>query len=133
MKIDFKLFDFDSHYYESRDVFTRYADRRLGSRGVHDPVGDRVMAAIEVADIDRFDLDDFDRFLAQQRDLSPKWVPSFARPTTSLPKLASMKIDKTRLRREAWLAPGTYFRSARGAPLRPLTPADVERLAHALR
>jgi len=34
MKIDFKLFDSDSHYYESRDAFTRHADRRLGSRGV---------------------------------------------------------------------------------------------------
>jgi fatty-acyl-CoA synthase len=34
---------------------------------------------------------------------------------------------------EAWLAPGTYFRSARGAPLKPLTTADVERLADALR
>jgi predicted TIM-barrel fold metal-dependent hydrolase len=34
MKTDFKLFDFDNHYYEARDAFTRHADRRLGSRGV---------------------------------------------------------------------------------------------------
>jgi predicted TIM-barrel fold metal-dependent hydrolase len=34
MTLDFQLFDFDSHYYESRDAFTRHADRRLGSRGV---------------------------------------------------------------------------------------------------
>jgi predicted TIM-barrel fold metal-dependent hydrolase len=28
------IFDFDSHYYEARDAFTRYQDRSLGSRGV---------------------------------------------------------------------------------------------------
>jgi len=98
-----------------------------------DPVGDRVMVAIEVADVAAFDVDDFDRFLAQQRDLGPKWVPSFVRVTTELPKLASMKIDKTRLRREAWLEPGTYWRPARGTPLRPPTRADLERLTHLLR
>jgi fatty-acyl-CoA synthase len=97
-----------------------------------DPVGDRVMVAIEMADA-AFDPDHFDRFLAERRDLGPKWVPSFVRVTTELPKLASMKIDKTRLRREAWLAPGTYGRPARGAPLRRLSPADLERWAHLLR
>lgn len=30
----FALFDFDNHYYESRDAFTRYAPPELGSRGV---------------------------------------------------------------------------------------------------
>ena len=44
-----------------------------------DPVGDRVMVAIEVADLDAFDLDAFDEFLARQPDLGPKWVPSFVR------------------------------------------------------
>jgi predicted TIM-barrel fold metal-dependent hydrolase len=34
MAITFKLFDFDSHYYEAIDAFTRYADPTLGSRGV---------------------------------------------------------------------------------------------------
>ncbi|ONH25367.1 amidohydrolase family protein [Pseudofrankia asymbiotica] len=28
------IFDFDSHYYEARDAFTRHQDRSLGSRGV---------------------------------------------------------------------------------------------------
>src|ERR1039458_6841008 len=31
---NFKLFDFDSHYYEALDAFTRYVDPSLGSRGV---------------------------------------------------------------------------------------------------
>ncbi len=34
MTLDFSLFDFDAHYYEATDAFTRHADRRLRSRGV---------------------------------------------------------------------------------------------------
>jgi predicted TIM-barrel fold metal-dependent hydrolase len=29
-----RIFDFDNHYYESQDAFTRYQDRSLGNRGV---------------------------------------------------------------------------------------------------
>jgi len=28
------IFDFDNHYYEATDAFTRYADRKLGNRGI---------------------------------------------------------------------------------------------------
>ena len=31
---DFQLFDFDSHYYEAEDAFTRHVDPALGERGV---------------------------------------------------------------------------------------------------
>nr|MDT0667237.1 hypothetical protein [Micromonospora sp. DSM 115978] len=31
---DRSIFDFDSHYYEAEDAFTRHQDRSLGSRGV---------------------------------------------------------------------------------------------------
>jgi fatty-acyl-CoA synthase len=94
-----------------------------------DPVGDRVMVAVEVGDLDAFRIEEFDTFLAHQPDLGPKWLPSFVRPTAELPKLASMKLDKTRLRREAWRAPGlVYWRPARDEPLRPMTDADRERL-----
>ena len=70
-----------------------------------DPVGDRVMVAVEVDDVDAFDLQEFDAFVGGQRDLGPKWVPRFVRVDAELPKLASMKIDKTRLRRDGWHAP----------------------------
>jgi fatty-acyl-CoA synthase len=90
-----------------------------------DPVGDRVMVAIEVDDPDAFDLDAFDEFVQAQPDLGPKWVPSFVRVTPELPKLASMKIDKTRLRREGWDAPAVSWRPGRGDPLRPMTTDDV--------
>ena len=94
-----------------------------------DPVGDRVMVAIEVDDPAAFDVGAFDEFVAGQPDLGPKWVPSFVRVDTELPKLASMKVDKTRLRREGWDAPAVSWRPAKGEELRPMTPADVEALA----
>lgn len=34
MKPDFQIFDFDGHYYESLDAFTRHAPKSLGTRGV---------------------------------------------------------------------------------------------------
>jgi fatty-acyl-CoA synthase len=95
-------------------------------------VGDRVMVAVEVDDADTFSVQQFDDFVAQQRDMGTKWLPSFVRVASDLPKLASMKLDKARLRREAWNGPGVWWRPARGEPLRPLTPADVAALRHLL-
>jgi fatty-acyl-CoA synthase len=97
-----------------------------------DPVGDRVMVAVEVDDADGFDVQKFDEFLAEQRDLGPKWVPSFVRVTAELPKLASMKLDKTRLRREAWCATEVWWRPAHGEQLRRITPSDVDSMTHLL-
>ena len=98
-----------------------------------DPVGDRVMVALEVDDSDAFELAEFDEFLARQRDLGPKWLPSFVRVTTELPKLASMKVDKTRLRRDGWRAAAVSWRPARGEQLRSMTSTDRESLAHLVR
>jgi fatty-acyl-CoA synthase len=60
-----------------------------------------VMVALELAEGTSFDPDRFDAFLRAQPDLGPKWIPHFVWVTDELPKLASMKVDKTRLRREA--------------------------------
>jgi len=59
-----------------------------------DPVGDRVMVALELWDGATFDPQAFDQFLAEQADLGPKWVPAFVRVDADLPKLSSLKIDK---------------------------------------
>jgi fatty-acyl-CoA synthase len=93
-----------------------------------DPVGDRVMVAIELRAGAAFDPAAFDAFLAQQPDLGPKWLPSFVRVTGELPKLASMKVDKQRLRREAWRGAAVFWRPAKGEPLRPLDGTDRARL-----
>ena len=94
-----------------------------------DPVGDRVMVALELRTGVGFDPAAFDAFLSEQHDLGPKWVPAFVRVTEELPKLASMKVDKQRLRREAWNVDDVFWRPAKGEPLRTLDDADRERLA----
>jgi acyl-CoA synthetase (AMP-forming)/AMP-acid ligase II len=93
-----------------------------------DPVGDRVMVALELRQGAAFDPATFDAFLAEQPDLGPKWIPSFVRVTDELPKLASMKVDKQRLRREAWRADDIYWRPGKGDTLRVLDDADRARL-----
>ena len=94
-----------------------------------DPVGDRVMVGLELRDGVAFDAAAFDDFLRDQPDLGTKWVPAFVRVDTELPKLASMKIDKSRLRREAWRDGSVHWRPAKGEDLRPLDDADRSRLA----
>jgi fatty-acyl-CoA synthase len=94
-----------------------------------DPVGDRVMAALELRAGAAFDPTAFEDFLRAQADLGPKWVPAFVRVDDELPKLASMKIDKTRLRRQAWRVDGVIWRPGKGEHLRPLTEDDRRHLA----
>jgi fatty-acyl-CoA synthase len=55
-------------------------------------------------------------------------LPSFVRVTDELPKLASMKADKRRLRGDAWRVDGVFWRPAKGERLRLLDDADRERL-----
>ncbi len=98
-----------------------------------DPVGDRVMAAIELTREVTFDPVAFDSFLSEQPDLGPKWVPAFVRIAAELPKLASMKVDKTTLRGDSWLVGDVYWRPSRGETLRPLTESDRQAMAHLLR
>jgi len=93
-----------------------------------DPVGDRVMVALELRGSVEFDAAAFDAFLREQSDLGTKWTPSFVRVTPELPKLASMKIDKQRLRREAWRVASVFWRPAKGAALHPLGDDDRARL-----
>ncbi len=93
-----------------------------------DPVGDRVMVALELVTGAQFDPAEFDTFLDEQPDLGLKWRPAFVRVTEELPKLASMKIDKQLLRREAWRADPVYWRPGKGDGLRRLDEDDRTRL-----
>jgi len=111
-------------------IIARYPDvRSLAVYAVPDePVGDRVMVALELSHGAEFDPGAFEAFLAAQPDLGTKWRPAFVRVTSELPKLASMKIDKQRLRLEAWRAESVFWRPGKGEPLRPLRAADRTRL-----
>ena len=101
--------------------------RTSAAYAVPDPaVGDRVMVAVELKTGSQFDPVEFDRFLADHPDMSPKWQPSFVRIVEALPVLASLKVDKRTLRREAWECDDpVWWRSARGGPLALLGPDDV--------
>jgi fatty-acyl-CoA synthase len=93
-----------------------------------DPVGDRVMAALEWREGTPFDPKAFDQFLRAQTDLGPKWVPSFVRLESELPKLSSMKVNKRLLRAEAWRAECVVWRPSQSEGLRELAGDDREQL-----
>ncbi len=93
-----------------------------------DPVGDRVMAAVELEDNIAFAPESFDDFLDAQPDLGTKWRPAFVRVVSELPKLASMKIDKQRLRRDAWRDDQVFWRPGRNEPLRKVDESARRRL-----
>jgi fatty-acyl-CoA synthase len=68
---------------------------------IPDPaVGDRVMAALVLSDAARFDVGEFETFLAEQPDLGPKQWPSFVRVSTGLPRTATFKVVKRQLSAE---------------------------------
>jgi fatty-acyl-CoA synthase len=97
-----------------------------------DPVGDRVMAAVEISGETPIDPGEFDRFLAGEPDLGTKWKPHFVRFVDELPKLASMKIDRQLLRRQGWQTDEVWWRPERNGPLVLLGDADRKRLEHLL-
>ena len=98
-----------------------------------DPVGDRVMVALELREGATFHPATFDEFLRGQPDLGPKWIPAFVRVDDELPKLSSMKLDKTALRQDAWRVDPVVWRPARHDDLRALTAEDREGLEPLLR
>lgn len=63
-------------------------------------VGDAVMAAVEVSEVDDFDVEKFSQFIAGQGDFSEKWQPKFIRVSHALPKTATEKVLKRQLRVE---------------------------------
>jgi fatty-acyl-CoA synthase len=71
--------------------------------GVPDPrSGDQVMAALEVADPDSFDIDELARYLIAQEDLGSKGIPRLIRLSASLPVTGSNKVLKRDLQAQRW-------------------------------
>ncbi|MFE3753036.1 AMP-binding protein [Nocardia tengchongensis] len=92
--------------------------------GVPDPrSGDRVMAAIEVADPDAFDVTEFAEFLSAQDDLGSKGAPRLLRVSGSLPVTGSNKVLKRELQEQRWHTDELLYRwFGRGEPeYEPLT------------
>jgi fatty-acyl-CoA synthase len=96
-------------------IVMRHPDVLLAAvYGVPAPdVGDRVMAAVQLAPGARFDAGDFASFLAEQRDLGPKWAPTYVRVVDTFPMTETNKVLKRELVRERldttdelWWRPG---------------------------
>jgi fatty-acyl-CoA synthase len=83
-------------------VLLRHADIvEVAVYGIPAPdVGDRVMAAVVLADGATFDVDRFREFLAAQPDLGPKQWPSVVRVSASLPRTQTFKVLKRQLTAE---------------------------------
>jgi len=91
--------------------------------------GDEVMAALHVRDDVDFDSLRMTAFLAEQSDLSPKWIPRFVRVTRELPSTATQKVLKRVLRHEHWECDDhVWWRPDRGPEYRRLTVEDVATL-----
>lgn len=99
--------------------------------GVPDPrSGDQVMAAIEVADTESFDVDAFTSFLSEDDDLGAKGFPRLLRISAKLPATGSNKVLKRDLQAQRWHTDESVYRWAgRGRPqYRLMTAADREAL-----
>ena len=83
-------------------IVMRHPDVLLAAvYGVPDPgVGDRVMVSVQLASDATFDPDAFAAFLGAQRDLGPKWVPTFVRVVGTFPMTETNKVLKRELVRE---------------------------------
>jgi fatty-acyl-CoA synthase len=90
---------------------------------VPDPhVGDQVMAALVLRGDDRFDWDEFAKFLTAQDDLGQKQVPRFVRLTGRLPRTATYKVLKRTLSAQRWRTPDSvWWRPGADMEFEPLT------------
>jgi fatty-acyl-CoA synthase len=93
-----------------------------GVYAVPDPrSGDQVMAAVEVADPEAFDVTAFADYLNGQQDLGRKGIPRLLRLSARLPVTGSNKVLKRELQAQRWHAgdqPGdlVYRWAGRGLP-----------------
>ncbi|OHU22238.1 acyl-CoA synthetase [Mycobacteroides franklinii] len=89
-----------------------------GVYAVPDPrSGDQVMASIEVADPDSFDVEGFAEYLSAQEDLGGKGIPRFLRVSADLPVTGSNKVLKRELQEQRWHTDEPVFWwTGRGAP-----------------
>ena len=102
-----------------------------GVYAVPDPrSGDQVMVALEVADPDSFDLDEFRDFLDTQSDLGTKSTPRFVRVSAHLPTTGSNKVQKNVLQAQGWRCSDAVYRWAGRGPTkyRLLTAQDQAEL-----
>ncbi len=116
------------------EILQRHPDVVLAAvYGVPDPDGgDRVMAALVLRSEARFETREFASFLAGQRDLSPKWLPTYVRIATELPQTATSKVLKNQLRWQKFrpdrCPDPIYWRPGRELTFEPFSRANYDAL-----
>jgi fatty-acyl-CoA synthase len=91
--------------------------------------GDQVLAAVQLVDSAEFNPAGFGDWLGAQADLGTKWMPRFVRVAPVLPTVAHDKIDRQRIKRDAWAtSDAVWWRPERDAAYRLLTDADRDGL-----
>jgi fatty-acyl-CoA synthase len=90
-----------------------------GVYAVPDPrSGDQVMAAVEVADPDAFNAEEFADYLSSRDNLGGKGIPRFVRLSSSLPVTGSNKVLKRELQAQRWHTDEPVYRwVGRGQPV----------------
>jgi fatty-acyl-CoA synthase len=92
-------------------------------------VGDDVMAALHVRDVDTFDANAFAQWLVAQSDVSPKWLPRYLRVMAGLPSTQTQKVLTRVLRQDLWEADDpVWWRPERDDKFRLLTDDDRREL-----
>ena len=116
-------------------ILARFPGVVLGAvYGVPDPVaGDRVMAALQLAAGTSFDPFVFGAFVAAQRDLGPKWRPTFVRITPALPMTQTNKVIKRELVTQRWECNDPIWVASAEDGYRELTDVDAAALAETFR
>jgi fatty-acyl-CoA synthase len=97
--------------------------------------GDQVMVALEMVPGCAFDPKAFARWMSEQADLGPKWLPRYVRVAAALPQTATGKVTKVDLRAQAWVCDEpVWWRplDSAGSELVALTDVDLEALAAGL-
>jgi fatty-acyl-CoA synthase len=109
-------------------ILMRHPDVLLAAvYGVPDPgVGDQVMASVQLASGATFAPDGFATFLAAQRDLGPKWVPTYVRVVEAFPMTETNKVLKRELVREGFdTAEPIWWRPNRDLTYVPFDPSST--------
>ncbi len=95
--------------------------------GVPDPrSGDQLMAAIEVASPEDFQINLLSEYLCNQDDLGSKGMPRLLRVSSRLPATGSNKILKRELQKQRWQTDELVYRWVGRRPVRytAMTPTD---------
>ena len=97
-------------------------------------VGDRAMVAVQLVPGGTFDATEFATFLGEQRDLGPKWIPTYVEVVEELPLTQTNKVIKRDLVKRRWHSVESrddariWWRTGKSLDFVPFTRDDASQL-----